>query len=109
MKTVSKQLFSEVAKLPHVVNVKDVAVWQVHHSVWLACMKVEMEGGNSQEESIVRSDAARLVKEIMNEGFETQYADDGLSYSDEDDSYEMDQPPTTTGKFASFFKTHLQS
>lgn len=69
---------AEIAKLPHVAKVQEVSVWQVHHSVWLACMKIEMNGGNAQDESIVRSEASRLVKDIMNEGFETQYADDGL-------------------------------
>lgn len=54
----------QVLKLPHVQACSEVSVWQVHHSVWLACMKIEVAGSDADEQ-LVREQAARLVKEIM--------------------------------------------
>lgn len=54
----------EVLKLPSVVSVSNISVWQVHHSVWLACMKVVMNGSEAQEQHI-RERASRLIQDIM--------------------------------------------
>lgn len=55
---------TQVAKLSHVTSVENISIWKVHHSLWLACMKIKMIGSR-QDENTVREDAARLVKEIM--------------------------------------------
>lgn len=55
---------SEILKLPNVHSCCEISVWQVHHSVWLACMKIEMTGTESDEQ-IVRDAASRLIKDIM--------------------------------------------
>lgn len=60
------QVKDEVSKLPGVVTVNDVSVWQVHHSVWLACMKIGMEGTEADEQ-FVRERAGALVQDIMSE------------------------------------------
>lgn len=89
---------AQVSKLPHVAKVEEVSVWQVHHCVWLACMKIEMDGGNGYDESMVRADASRLVKDIMNEGFETAY-DEGNGYIKGDSLSSMNGGGSGSGGF----------
>lgn len=64
------QVKSSVLALPGVVSVENVSIWQVHHSSWLACMKVHMSGGGGiggteGEEQRVREAAGRLLRDVM--------------------------------------------
>lgn len=58
---------AELMKLPGVVAVSDISVWQVHHSAWLACMKVEIRDDPDTEQR-VREESSRIVKLVMGEG-----------------------------------------
>lgn len=60
------QVKEEISKLPCVRSVNDISVWQVHHSAWLACMKIVMEGTEANEQ-FVRERAATLLKDIMSD------------------------------------------
>lgn len=55
---------AEVRKLPGVISVSNIRVWQVHHSAWLACMNVVMTGSAADEQT-VREQASRLIQDIM--------------------------------------------
>ncbi|VVT55206.1 uncharacterized protein SAPINGB_P004480 [Magnusiomyces paraingens] len=69
----------QVLKLRFVTKCSEISVWQVHHSVWLACMKIEMNGGSESDEQYVREQAARLVKEIMED------------HQDDEEAHNLDQ------------------
>ena len=63
------QVEMEVKKLPSVISVSDISVWQVHHSAWLACMKIVMIGTEATEQNI-REQASKIIKDIMGENIE---------------------------------------
>lgn len=65
------QVKEEVSKLPSVISVNNISVWQVHHSAWLACMKVVMKGTEAGEQE-VRERASELIKSIMTENSEPE-------------------------------------
>lgn len=51
---------------PLVASVSNVSLWQVHHGLWLASMKIVMSGTDDDEQSL-RQTAAQIVKSTMGE------------------------------------------
>lgn len=77
------QVEAAVMKLPSVVSVSNISVWQVHHSVWLACMKVDITGSEGQEQQ-VREQASNLIKSIMGSSSSDMVEEKGYSKLSQD-------------------------
>jgi Co/Zn/Cd efflux system component len=60
----------QIRAQPLVTSVSDISLWQVDHSLWLASMRLVING-NDIDEARLRQRAAAIVKEIL--------ADDGAN------------------------------
>jgi divalent metal cation (Fe/Co/Zn/Cd) transporter len=54
----------EIRQDPLVLAVSSISLWQVHHELWLATMKIIMTG-NDKDEKAIRERATKAVKQIM--------------------------------------------
>jgi divalent metal cation (Fe/Co/Zn/Cd) transporter len=66
------EIDAEIHKDPLVSSVSDISLWQVHHELWLASMKIVMTGTDTDERAL-RERASFIVREIMGEDHLTRW------------------------------------
>lgn len=62
----------QIEQDPLVLSVTDISLWQVHHDLWLASLRIDIRGSDKDEQEI-RERAAKIIKEVMGDDGSVQW------------------------------------